>query len=128
VSFLLDTHAFLWFIFNDARLSPLARTLMSDPNNQLYLSSASFWEIAIKVSIGKYHLPGPFGAFMAAQLTQNQINILPITVPHAATVAGLPFHHRDPFDRMLVAQTLVEGWALISEDNSLDGYGINRRW
>src|SRR5688500_17902074 len=97
---LLDTHAFLWFVLNDAQLSSNARTLMGDPANELLLSPASYWEIAIKISLGKYALPGDFGDFMERQVTDNSLTILPITIRHAAAVAALPLHHRDPFDRL----------------------------
>lgn len=125
---LLDTQAFLWFVLNDARLSPAARTLLIDPANELLLSPASYWEIAIKVSIGKYQVPGSFKDFMDRQIAQNQLSILPITVSHTAVVAALPFHHRDPFDRLLIAQALAEKIALVSADSIVDAYGVPRLW
>lgn len=125
---LLDTQAFLWFVLNDARLSPTARTLLVDPANELLFSPASYWEIAIKVSIGKYQVPGSFKDFMDRQIILNQLSILPITVAHAAVVASLPFHHRDPFDRLLIAQSLVENVPLVSSDSVVDAYGATRLW
>jgi PIN domain nuclease of toxin-antitoxin system len=125
---LLDTHAFLWFVLNDARLSPTARALLVDPNNELLLSPASYWEIAIKVSTGKYQVPGAFADFMHAQINQNQLTILPITVPHVAVVAALPFHHRDPFDRLLIGQAQVENVPVVSSDSAFDAYGVIRQW
>lgn len=125
---LLDTQAFLWFVLNDARLSPTARTLLVDPANELLLSPASYWEIAIKVSIGKYQVPGSFKDFMDRQIVVNRLSILPITVAHAAAVACLPFHHRDPFDRLLIAQALTENVPLVSSDAIVDSYGVTRIW
>jgi PIN domain nuclease of toxin-antitoxin system len=128
VKLLLDTQAFLWFVLNDARLSSNARTLLIDPANELLFSPASYREIAIKVSIGKYHVPGSFQDFMDRQIAHNQLSILPIAVSHAAAVAALPFHHRDPFDRLLIAQALVENVPLVSADAVVDAYGVNRLW
>jgi PIN domain nuclease of toxin-antitoxin system len=125
---LLDTHAFLWFVLNDPQLSGNARVLMADPSNELLLSPASYWEIAIKVSIGKYALPGDFTDFMEQQITDNNLTVLPITVKHAAVVATLPFHHRDPFDRLLIAQAMTEAIPLLSADAIFDAYPITRMW
>ena len=125
---LLDTQAFLWFVLNDARLSPTAQTLLVDPANELLFSPASYWEIAIKVSIGKYRVPGSFKDFMDRQIAVNQLSILPITVAHAAVVASLPFRHRDPFDRLLIAQSLAENVPLVSSDSVVDAYGATRLW
>lgn len=125
---LLDTQAFLWFVLNDARLSPTARTLLVDPANELLFSPASYWEIAIKVSIGKYQVPGSFKDFMDRQIMVNRLSILPITVAHAAVVASLPFHHRDPFDRLLIAQALAENVPLVSSDAIVEAYGVVRQW
>jgi PIN domain nuclease of toxin-antitoxin system len=125
---LLDTHAFLWFVLKDAKLSAAARALILDPNNEVLLSPASCWEIAIKVSIGKYTLPEPFGVFMPREISNNQFDLLEIEVAHTAVVAALPFHHRDPFDRLLVAQALAEKIPLISADPVFDAYGLTRLW
>ncbi len=126
---LLDTHAFLWFVLNDLQLSSTARSLIVDPSNEVLLSPASYWEIAIKISIGKYALPTTnFEDFMQRQVTDNNFTILPISMAHAAAVTTLPFHHRDPFDRMLVAQALVEKIPLLSADPVLDAYGVTRMW
>lgn len=125
---LLDTHAFLWFALNDSRLSATAADCMADPDNELLFSPASYWEIAIKISIGKYSLPEDFAVFMQAQIAENDLTILPVTVEHAAVVATLPFHHRDPFDRLLAAQATVEGVELLSADEVFDHYIATRRW
>jgi PIN domain nuclease of toxin-antitoxin system len=125
---LLDTHAFLWFVLNDPALSPTARDLIADPDNDLYLSPASHWEIAIKVSIGKYRIPGSFESWMTQQLQINEIGILPITIAHTAAVTNLPFHHKDPFDRLLIAQSLTETMPIVSADHAFDAYGVSRLW
>jgi PIN domain nuclease of toxin-antitoxin system len=128
VKLLLDTHAFLWFVLNDSQLSLTALSLIVDPSHDLLLSAASYWEIAIKISIGKYRIPGAFEEWIEEQIQVNALEILPIKVSHAAIVSGLPFHHRDPFDRLLVAQALAEGIPTISGDKILDAYGVDRRW
>ena len=125
---LLDTHAFLWFVLNDTSLSTVARSLISDPQNDVLISPATYWEVAIKVSIGKYQLPGPFADFMSEQIARNDLTILPITVGHAAVVALLPFHHKDPFDRLLIAQAIVENIPVLSVDAAFDPYPVIRLW
>lgn len=101
---LLDTHAFLWFIGGDERLSPAARALIEDGTNDVFLSVASLWEMAIKISLGRLQLAQPFEIFIPNQLSLNHIELLGVTISHVARVAVLPFYHRDPFDRLLVAQ------------------------
>jgi PIN domain nuclease of toxin-antitoxin system len=128
VIYLLDTQAFLWFVLNDSRLASTARALMIDPANLLLLSPASYWEVAIKVSIGKYQLNEPFETFMEQQLSINRIEILPIHIKHVAATMGLPFHHKDPFDRLLVAQAMVEGVCILSGDSILEKYPVTRVW
>ena len=127
---LLDTHSFLWFITNDPQLSAVARSLIADPNNEILVSPASYWEVAIKVSMGKYPLSVPFQTFITHGIDGNGFKILPIEPRHAARVASLPFpsRHKDPFDRMIVAQAIIEGMPLISVDQQLDAYGITRIW
>jgi PIN domain nuclease of toxin-antitoxin system len=125
---LLDTHTWVWFVQNDPQLSNSARELIEDPACQPTLSAASYWELAIKVSIGKISLQMPIDHFFERAIHGNKLAVLPITPVHAALVADLPFHHRDPFDRMLVAQALVEDIALVSCDSLLDAYGVSRVW
>ena len=125
---LLDTHTFLWFLADDPQLSPAARRLIEDGTNEIVLSMASLWEIAIKVSLGKLTLGGAFATFIPDQLTLNAFGLLPIELAHVTAVAALPFHHRDPFDRLLIAQALVEPLPIISRDPALDAYGITRKW
>ncbi|MFZ1537738.1 MAG: type II toxin-antitoxin system VapC family toxin [Chromatiaceae bacterium] len=125
---LLDTHAFLWFILDDRKLSKVAKNLISDPENAVEISPASYWEIAIKISIGKYSLPEPYAEFMERELAANDFGILSIEPRHTAVLTDLPFHHRDPFDRLLVAQAMAEQVPLVSADPALDAYGVKRLW
>jgi len=126
--FLLDTQAFLWFVLNDRALSQVACDLIADPLNDILLSPASYWEIAIKVSLGKYKIPGSFETWIEHQIQVNELEILPIKVAHAAAIVTLPFHHKDPFDRLLVAQALTEKVTIISVDAVLDKYAVTRYW
>lgn len=125
---LLDTHAFLWFIEDSPKLSTEARSAIEDGFNEPLLSVASLWEMAIKVSVGRLDLKKPFETFVPDQLELNGFDQLAISFQHIAVVAKLPFHHRDPFDRLLVAQALVEGIPLVSADDLLDAYGVIRLW
>ena len=125
---LLDTHTFLWFVLNDPSLSLIARDLIIDSLNEICLSPATHWEIAIKISIGKYQLPGPFESWINTQIQTNDVQILPIEVARTALVTTLPFHHKDPFDRLLISQSLVEKVSIISIDGIFDSYGVSRLW
>ncbi|MCS6909121.1 MAG: type II toxin-antitoxin system VapC family toxin [Anaerolineales bacterium] len=129
---LLDTHTFLhtflWFVGGDARLSLLARQLIEDVAQQPLLSIASLWKMAIKISLGKLTLNPSFSDFIPRQLQLNGIQLLGIEFRHTALVATLPFHHRDPFDRMLIAQALSESIPILSQDPTFDAYGITRHW
>ena len=128
MNLLLDTHTFLWFITNDARLSARALALVAAASNHRWLSVASVWEIAIKLSLGKLSVVQPLGPFLRAQLAVNRIELLGITLEHAARVATLPFHHRDRFDRLLTAQCQTESLALVSHDSIFDAYAVRRLW
>ncbi len=128
MSLLLDTQALLWFVLDDSRLSAKAREQIVATDALVLVSPASLWEIAIKISIGKYALPVPFAAFWDDQLRTNDFMFLPISVSHTARVADLPFHHRDPFDRLIIAQSLVEGIPVVSSDALFDHYGVERIW
>jgi PIN domain nuclease of toxin-antitoxin system len=125
---LLDTHAFLWFIFADAKLKASAKATMLDPNNQLLLSVASLWEIVIKVSIGKLPLNRSYADLIRLDVVSNNIEILPITGAHLQTLSTLPLHHRDPFDRMIIAQALTLDCHLIGADEAFDAYRVKRFW
>lgn len=125
---LLDTHALLWFLTGAPALSKAAQACIEDGANAVWVSPASYWEIAIKISLGKYRLPEPLADFMERELGRNDLAILPITLRHAARVSTLPFHHRDPFDRLIVAQSLEESLTLVSADSAMDAYGTHRLW
>ena len=125
---LLDTHTWLWFVLGDARLSTTARSQIEDPAHEKWVSPASYWEIAIKISVGKYILPQPYGQFIDRAIGDNGFLILPIEPKHTEMLTTLPFHHRDPFDRLLIAQALVEQMAVLSADPALDAYPITRIW
>jgi PIN domain nuclease of toxin-antitoxin system len=125
---LVDTHTFLWFTTNSPLLSPTADAIIRNPNNVIYLSIASVWEMSIKVSIGKLTLAQPIVPFVSDQVRRNRFRLLPIDLRHMAHVSSLPLHHRDPFDRLLVAQSRQDNLPLISVDDVLDAYGIIRIW
>lgn len=125
---LLDTHAFLWWVADVPDLSGKARRTMAAARNECYVSVASCWEIAIKCSLGKLTIAGTLERFLPEQLSTNGFRELPIEVRHAARVARLPFHHRDPFDRLLVAQALEEELSIVSADPIFQRYGVKRVW
>lgn len=117
---LLDTHAFLWFITDDPKLSATGRSTIADPANDILISPASYWEVAIKVSIGKYPLNVPFETFITQGIDDNEFDVLPIEPKHTAAITNLPFHHRDPFDRLIIAQAIVEQVAVVSGDTQFE--------
>ncbi|MEW6381168.1 MAG: type II toxin-antitoxin system VapC family toxin [bacterium] len=125
---LLDTSCFLWFIAGSDNLSINARNFIVDINNELVLSISSLWEIVIKVSIGRLELLRPFEQLIPEQLNENEIDILPIELSHLSTVMELPFHHRDPFDRLIIAQGITERLPVISNDNVFHEYPIEIIW
>ena len=120
---LIDTHILLWFINNDPKLSLKTKVLLQS-DIDIAVSIASLWEIAIKLSIGKLTLPGSIEELFPLQLTLNQIDLLPIEVRHLQALSKLPFHHRDPFDRLIIAQALVENIGLVSVDQVFETYGV----
>jgi PIN domain nuclease of toxin-antitoxin system len=121
---LLDTHVFLWWIMDSPLLPEAARAVIADGRNELLFSAASGWEIAIKAQLGRLELPGPPQQFVAEQLVQNHVYSLPILMVHALHVFGLPRHHRDPFDRLLVAQSQLEHLALLTYDEEIAKYDV----
>jgi len=125
---LLDTHSFLWYVTADPKLSATAERLISTGSNEVFLSVASVWEIAIKVSIGRLPIPEPLETFIPEQLGRNRIRLLPIEPKHAFEVARLPLHHRDPFDRLLISQARVEDLPVVSADSAFDSYSVERLW
>lgn len=128
MNYLLDTHTFLWFINDDPALSATAKAIIEDPENAIYLSVASVWEMAIKLSLGKLEMPSPFTEFIDDQLRENTIALLDIKTSHAGIVTTLSFHHRDPFDRLIIAQSKSEEIPVIGRDTIFDAYGIKRHW
>ena len=123
---LLDTQAFLWWIADDASLTKAARSAIAA--NACLLSVASCWEMSIKTSLGKLDVPRPLDRFIQEQLEVNGFSLLPIALEHATAVAELPFHHRDPFDRLLAAQARHEELAVVSSDPAFTKYGVRRIW
>ena len=119
---LVDTHVWLWLHGDPGRLGPLAQVLLADPANRLVVSAVSAWEISIKVGLGKLHLGLPVATWWRTRLASAHATELPITGEHAAAVDGLPNIHRDPFDRLLVAQANLEGLTLITADDAVLAY------
>lgn len=125
---LLDTQVFLWWIVDEESLSDHARNLMRDGSNILFLSAASAWEIAIKASIGRLDIGGEPAQVIAEQMAANAIQPLPIQVSHALHTYDLPAHHRDPFDRLLIAQSQVENLPILTADRLISRYEVNTVW
>ena len=125
---LLDTHAFLWWIVADKQLSSVARATIQDPHNEIFFSTVSSWEISIKASLGKLVIPDSPRQFFRQQLRNNRFQILPITVEHTVAIYQLPHHHRDPFDRLLIAQCHVEQLSLITNDQLIHQYAVPTVW
>lgn len=126
--YLLDTHAFLWLIKDDDRLSANARTIFSDGSTEIYLSIASIWEMAIKINLGKLEIEGRLGHFINKHAIDNNTRLLNITEQHVLPLESLPCHHRDPFDRLLVCQSKEEQLSILSSDKIFDRYGVERIW
>lgn len=125
---LLDTLCFLWWVTDDPRLSSRAREIMTDGENHLFFSAASAWEIAIKARLGRLTIPEPIVTFVTAQLVENAIEGLPISLSHALQVHSLPDHHRDPFDRMLVAQSQLDKLPILTGDPLIAQYPVEILW
>jgi PIN domain nuclease of toxin-antitoxin system len=128
VRLLLDTHAFLWWLSGDDALSPAAHSAITDENNGIFISAASVWEIATKHRIGK--LPGVVAiiADLEGAIAAQGFTDLPISLRHGQTAGALPGPHRDPFDRMLIAQAMLENLVLVSNEQPFDAYGVRRLW
>ena len=125
---LLDTHALIWYVDQDHLLSASAHAAITNPANELLLSAGTIWEVSIKVGLNKLSLSMPFRQWMNKAIADLGLTLLPITVEYADVHAGLPRHHGDPFDRLLVAQAQVENVSLVSADAVFDQYGVNRIW
>ena len=125
---LLDTHTFLWWIMDSPESSTRVRDAMRNPANELFLSAASAWEIAIKANLGRLYLPDRPDRFIPGQLTRNAIESLPIEMSHALRVARLPAIHRDPFDRIIVAQSISEKMPVVTRDVFIAKYKVRTFW
>jgi PIN domain nuclease of toxin-antitoxin system len=125
---LLDTHTFIWFDLEPMKLSTGCRGLLLDQDNILLLSMASIWEMQIKFQLGKLTLRLPLPELLEEQKRMSKIQILPIELQHIWALAGLPNHHRDPFDRLLLAQSIAEELTIVSNDENFDAYPVQRLW
>ncbi len=125
---LLDTHTFLWWISDSPKLSDVAREAIADERTQPIFSVVSGWEITIKAGVGKLEIPGSPGRFLSEQLSRNDVEILPIYLRHALRVYDLPDHHKDPFDRLLVAQAVLEKLPILSADPEISRYPVETVW
>ena len=128
MALLLDTHAFLWYIANDRRLSATAAARIADPDTQVRVSVVSAWEIVIKLGTGKLTLDRPLAQLWPESMAANDFAVLDITSEHVLALEGVPPHHRDPFDRLLIAQALTEGFDLVSADSAFAAYPVHRIW
>jgi PIN domain nuclease of toxin-antitoxin system len=126
VRILIDTHVFLWGLTEEARLSQAVRTLL--PVADVWMSVAGIWEIITKVQVGKLALPSPVGPFLTAKLTANGVSVLPITLKHVLRIESLELHHRDPFDRVLIAQSIEEKLPLVTADPHFERYPVEIIW
>jgi len=125
---LIDAHGLIWALDDPTKLGAAAVTSLQDPANELLVGAGTMWELSIKTGLAKLTLSLPFRQWMDKAMADLGLIVLPITLDHAERQAGLPFHHRDPFDRLLAAQALVEGMPLVSADAIFDQYGVNRIW
>lgn len=121
MKFLLDTHTLIWWLANDVTLSQAAKTVIANPDNLIFVSAASVWEIAIKKQIGKLNVPDD----LEAQIEQKDFQALPIDISHAAYIEKLPLHHKDPFDRIIIAQAICEKMKIITRDRKFDAYQVD---
>ncbi len=126
--YLLDTHAFLWFASDDVNLSKTAKDIIEDNVNDIYLSSASVWELSIKIGLGKLKLKKDLDQFIAENIIQYGFIPISINIPHTIEISKLPEIHKDPFDRILVAQSIVENVAIITSDKFINRYDVKTVW
>lgn len=127
MKYLIDTHTLIWFVENDSKLPPATSSIISNLQNSIFVSMASLWEISIKTSIGKLKLNQPVQSIFNC-LPLQSIEVLPINQDHILEILSLSFHHRDPFDRLIIAQALAEGIPVVSSDQLFDRYGVDRIW
>jgi PIN domain nuclease of toxin-antitoxin system len=128
MDYLLDTHSLLWIVTDDPRLSTKAKELFLDDDNEIYFSIASIWELAIKISLKRVILDEPLDIFIKSHIQGNNIKILPIEIKHVLKVENLPFHHRYPFDRLIISQGIVENIPIITKDSDFESYPIKKIW
>jgi PIN domain nuclease of toxin-antitoxin system len=129
MKFLLDTHTFLWMLKKESPLSDRVRELLRDMNNVLFLSAVSPWEVAIKIGSGRFSLTQePLAQFFREQMVLTSVRLLQLDLAHIELVSKLPHHHKDPFDRILIAQAITENMAVIGADKVFDAYGVDRLW
>lgn len=128
MNLLLDTHTILWFVDGSPRLSSAAKRIIEDSDSQSFVSIASLWEIGIKIGLKRLRIDVSIGVFVATMVERNGFELLPVNVAHIVEVASLPFHHRDPFDRTIVAQCRVENFSVVGADAAFDGYAVSRVW
>jgi PIN domain nuclease of toxin-antitoxin system len=125
---LLDTRTFLWWVGNSPQLSRRAKAAIAREDHECLLSLASCWEMAIKVSLGKLQIASPLDRFIPEQLAANRFRLLAVQLEHVLRIAALPFHHRDPFDRLVAAQAIAERLVIVSADRVFGRYGLRRIW
>lgn len=128
MKYLLDTHTILWYATNDRRLAVEQYKAIESSQNQIFISHVSVWEIGIKSAIGKLKIENTVESFVREKIEPYNFIFLPIELNHIFKATSLPLHHRDPFDRMLISQSIIENIPIISSDSTFDHYGINRIW
>ena len=128
MKYLLDTHTLLWIIADDSVLGENTRSIYLNEMNEICLSMASIWEMAIKISLGKLQIPGSLPEFVKTHIRGNKIDVMPIELKHLYQLENLTFFHRDPFDRLIISQAIVENLPILSQDKEFDNYSIQRIW
>ncbi len=128
MDYLTDTHTLLWIVTDSPKLSDRAKELYLNPENKIFFSLASIWELAIKSSLSKLTLEIPLEEFVDEHIKGNDIQILNIELPHLLRIEKLPFHHRDPFDRLIICQQIENNLPIIGSDKEFDKYGVRRIW
>ena len=125
---LMDTHTFLWWTLNDPALSPACRRIIANRANALYISVVSVWEIVIKAQTGRLPLPDPPAQFIPSRIAAGGFILMPVHMEHALQVSNLPLHHREPFDRILVAQAQIENLPILTVDSIIGQYAVSKTW
>ena len=128
MKYLLDTHSLVWFFAGHPNLSNKVREIMEDDNHQKLISLVSVWEMGIKQSKGKFNLSLPLEDYINNKIKLEDFDLLPIKLNHVSLITSLPFHHNDPFDRLLIAQSIIENIPILSKDIAFDAYDVNRLW